>query len=71
MSQAAAFKSGRDLTSEEADDVEEAAVCAVCGKKPAEETISVESEQVVPPLCHDCLRWALTGDGECCFGNPY
>lgn len=70
MSQTVAFKSGRDLASGETDDIKEAVVCAVCGQQPAEETTSDESEQVVPPLCSDCLRWALTDEGECCFGNP-
>jgi hypothetical protein len=70
MSEPVAFKSGRDLASEEADETDEVVVCAVCGKKPADETVCAEGEQVVPPLCPDCLRWALTGDGECCFGIP-
>ena len=66
MVQPIAFKSGRDLGEEARVAPTDTVTCGVCGTTETDEAAYDAGWQMEPPVCSDCLRWAVTMIGECC-----
>ncbi len=70
MAECTMFKSGKDLGEETQVDDDDTVICVACRAVESDESAFQNGWQLVPPVCPNCLRWALVEDAECCFGRP-
>lgn len=67
MAELMEFKSGKDLRTTLHD--EDTVTCDECGRRESDQAAHEQGWQLVPPVCPDCLRWAVSSD-ERYFGSP-